>query len=92
MHALRARLCFELEGNLKSMVEPAHSVMALLPDRYNSAMLAGDPGSAMLSLLCHCLGCLHIGTELALLWKQYTVCIKQSVRLFLELNDLVFGL
>jgi len=39
-HALRSRLCFELDGTLKALVEPAHCVVSLLPDRYNSAMVS----------------------------------------------------
>ena len=81
-HALRSRLCLELDSTLKALVEPAQSVVAILPDRYNSAMLAGDMDSAMLSLLAHCIGTLHIGSELKSLSKSFVACIKQSVRLF----------
>lgn len=41
-HALRSRLCRELDCNLKAMVEPQHHVVPLLLERYNSAMLCGD--------------------------------------------------
>jgi len=79
-HALWSRLCFELDGNLKAMVEPMQSAVGNCPDRYNSAMLTGDIDSAMMSLLAHCIGSLHIGTELTSLSKLFVACIKQSTK------------
>jgi len=79
-HALRSRLSFELDGTLKAVVEPAQSVVALFHDRYDSAMLAGDVGGAMHSLLSYCLGKLHTGSELVSLSKFFVACIKQSTK------------
>ena len=41
-HALRSRLCFQLEGTLKVLVEPVQSVVPLFIELYNSAMQTGN--------------------------------------------------
>jgi len=79
-HALRSRLCFELDSTLKAVIEPMQPAVAQCPDRYDSAMLAGDVASAMLSLLAHCIGSLHIGVDLVSLSKSFVGCIKQSTK------------
>ena len=80
-HALRSRLCFELDSTLKAVVEPMQSAVANCPGNYDSAMLTGDIDSAMLSHVAHCIGSLHIGLELGTLSKSFVACIKQSVRM-----------
>ena len=52
-HRLRARLCIELYIALKLLREPWPSVVALLPGLYNSAMLVGDVGNALICLWNH---------------------------------------
>lgn len=78
-HALRSRLNHEMYGSLKSLVEPFQSAVNCFPDVYNSAMLAGDIGNAMFSLLGHCIGSLHGGLELASITRMFEKCIKQMV-------------
>lgn len=79
MHALRSRLCFELDSTLKAVVEPMQSAVSECSSRHNSALLAGDITSSMMSLLAHCIGSLHIGMELTTLSKMFVNCIKRSV-------------
>ena len=81
-HALRSRLCHELDGTLKAVVEPVQNFVTTLPERYNSAILTGDTASAMLSLLGYCIGWIHTGKELTSISKSYVNLIKRSVREF----------
>jgi len=79
-HALRSRLCRELDCTLKGMVEPQHSLLYILPDRYNSAMLTGDVASAMICRLAFCTQSFYAGQNLISLSRTFLACIKESVK------------
>lgn len=79
-HALRSRLCHELDGTLKAVVEPVQNFVTTFPERYNSAILTGDTASAMLSLLGYCIAWIHTGKELTSISKSYVNLIKRSTK------------
>lgn len=78
-HALRSRLCFELDGTLKYLFEPMQSAIDVIPERYTSSMLAGDVGNALRCRVIHSQLGLIAGSPLKPLLKQVTLCIEQSV-------------
>lgn len=87
-HALRSRLCIELEGTLKCMVEPVQSAVSLFPELYDSAMLTGNVALALTCRRLYCNGIFFTGkSDLMTCSKHLVKCIQQSVR-FLEDVDL----
>jgi len=52
---LRSRLCREMVGSIKIYTEPYSSVLPLLAELYNSAMLVGDVANACLCRYCSCI-------------------------------------
>mmetsp|Transcript_12564 Transcript_12564/g.27248 ORF Transcript_12564/g.27248 Transcript_12564/m.27248 type:complete len:1558 (+) Transcript_12564:111-4784(+) len=79
-HALRSRLCLELDITLKILVEPVQSVISTLPDRYNSAMHAGDVGTALQCRRLYCNVSFFAGTDLTTTTKQFVTCIQQLIK------------
>ena len=95
-HALRSRLsnelfasklqyCYTIHCNffeaLKSTMQPFHSVVAIFPDLYNSAMLAGDVENTLMSHWNYCAASFITGAmNLKSLLKQFVMCIKDAVR------------
>jgi len=78
-HALRARLCLELIVTLKTITEPMHSVVALCPDMYNSAMIAGDVENAVICRWSYCSGGFWTGAfNLVPLSKNFILCIQEA--------------
>ena len=78
-HALRSRLCRELDSTLKGLVEPQQAVVPRLHDSYNSAMLAGDVETAMSCLSAFCTGSMYTGEELSSVCRKFKGCIEQAV-------------
>ena len=83
-HVLRSQLCLELDGSLKMMMEPVQSVIALFPDRCNSAMLAGDIDSAMQCRLVFGIGNFFNGSKLEFVSNHLKMLIKEAVSLILS--------
>ena len=77
-HSLRSRLCLELDGTLKAMIEEHDSLLAT-PDRYSSAMLIGDVGTALHCHRLYCVGSFMTGSPLISLSKHFITCIQQLV-------------
>lgn len=75
-HALRSRLCRELDCTLRAMVEPQHSLPPIFRDRYSSAMLAGDPEVSKLLARKFCSFLQTIPTTLSLSNKSAIICLS----------------
>ena len=78
-HALRSRLCRELDCTLKAVVDPQQDVVPRLHDSYNSAMLAGDVETAMSCLSFFCTGSMYTGEELSSVCRKFKGCIERAV-------------
>ena len=88
-HALRSRLCNELLSTLKMIKEPWHSVVALFPGVYNSAMLAGDIENACICRWTYSAGNLWVAAQgLDHIYKHSLLSIKEMVGLASSWLDL----
>lgn len=78
-HALEARLCHEIKGTARAVMEPLHSHHQQFPELYKSSILAGDMKSAVAIRWTFCSIGLIIGNELTSLSTQVKTCIQEAV-------------